>query len=414
MTVQNTQITSGKKSGDAKSDLRAYSQVRAGKIKHSTGKDSKSENKWQEDVNTKGPSMRPANSTSFKLSDYTWAEDYDPTTLDPNANLNPVQHMVITEFQPDFSYQWGEVYDLAAGAVETGVSMLPGGDLFKKAAVLALRQSGSTISQNLQKDYQQDPSKVVGLPMDFIKGLFAGTYLSTYEVPFFNETYLKADTTGNWSAGGAAQAIGEKAASIMKEAMNMDFPTTPTWQISDAASREAISVEFHLINNSDGALISNFNFLNSLVAGAYWIQMDYIQKSPNVYDIEVPGRFHMYFAAMGVEIVHVGKLRVNSGVSNSLSGMKSINANTLYPDAWKVTLNIQDLCPNNFNNYVEYLMKGKDGQVSVGTAVEKFNTNTAAKKIAGDAITGIKDAAGNVIKTGKEAIFGGGSNPASK
>jgi hypothetical protein len=372
-------------SDKTKGDLRAYNPVRSGVLNHSTVKNKKDADAAKHKVSN---SKRYV---SFELNSYNWSEDYDPSVIQSDAML-PIQKMILTEFQPDFSYQWGETYEMAAGAAASAASMVPMfGDKIQQAAVVALKQTGKSILGNLQNQYISKPDMVVVMPMDFVRGLFAGTYQNAYEVPFFNETYLKADQTGNWSAGGAVQALGETIAGIMKEAMNVDFPTTPTWQISDVADREAISVEFFLINNSTTALIDNFRFLNSIISGAFWLQMDYVQKSPNVYDVEVPGRFHSYYAALGVEVTHVGKLRTNPDVGKSMNSLKSLNRDTLYPDAYKMTLNVVDLCPNNFNNYIDYLRDGRASQVQIGGTVKKMDTNDAPVKFAEDTIKTAKD-----------------------
>jgi len=361
-----------------KGDLRAYNPMRSGKINHTKG-----------EVNEKIDIENSTKYKSFSLNSYVWAEDYDPSTV-PSDSLIPVQTMIITEFQPDFSYEWGETYEIVANTVKDAAAMVPLGNAALKGAELAFRQGSKSAANDIQNSYIEQPSQVVGMPMDFVKGLFAGTYQNSYVVPFFNDTYLKADTTGNWSAGGAVQALGETVAGILKEAMNVDFPTTPTWQLADVANRDAITVEFHLINNSTDALTKNFKFLNNIISGAFWMQLDYIQKSPNVYDIEVPGRFHSYYAALGVEVTHVGKLRTNKEVVKTFkTSLRSLNNETLFPDAYKMTLNIVDLCPNNFNNYIDYLKDGKSAQVIVGRSVDKYNTNEIAEKLAGNTLNAL-------------------------
>lgn len=36
----------------------------------------------------------------------------------------------------------------------------------------------------------------------------------------------------------------------------------------------------------------------------------------------------------------------------------SIDADTLWPDAWKLKISVKDLTPNNFNTYIEYFING--------------------------------------------------------
>ena len=347
-----------------KSDIRGAAKFRNFSVMHS----SEPQGKFGQDQSKNND--KKTKSKSYDLKSYTWSDEYDPSQAVADFNYNPIQKMIITEFQPDFKFQWGKVIN----AVITGImGMIPGSDKMMTVAGGAI--GALNTQQVTQERYQQNPDMVFDIPMNFIKRLFTGSYLNAFEVPFFNETYLKADTTGNWSAGGAEAAIGEKIATIMKESMSINFPTTPTWQLADSGGRDSFSIEFYLINNSDTALFNNFAFLNSLISGAFWVQMDYVQKSPNVYDIEVPGRFHIYFAALGVEVSQIGKLRTNTAVSGKLSSYKSITPNTLWPDAYKITITVNDLCPNNFNNYIDYLVNGKDHNVTVGKHIDNLGVD---------------------------------------
>ena len=45
--------------------------------------------------------------------------------------------------------------------------------------------------------------------------------------------------------------------------------------------------------------------------------------------------------------------------------LKSIQADTLYPDAWKVSIQIKDLTPNNFNTYINYFVNGFEGSTKI-------------------------------------------------
>ena len=366
----------GKKSAEEVGDIRGYSSFRNGALNSpSTG------NKEETDKKKIEENKKNSKARSFSLKDYNWSDEYNPSAIS-DLSLLPIQTMTLTEFQPEFVFQWGKTNDMKVAVIEKGIDMLGTvGALAKQVGEVALYAGATSKNNDTQNEYKNNPGKVVGLPIDFVKKLFAGTYINSFQIPFFNDTYLKANTIGNWSAGGAAQALGEKAAEIVKQSMNIDFPTTPTWQISDTATRDDITVEYYLINNTTDNLNRNFRFLNSIISGAYWVQMDYVQKSPNVYDVVVPGRFHIYFAAIAVEITHVGKLRTNSSISTSNPTVKSINTETLFPDSYKIQIIIKDLSPNNFNNYVDYLMNGADSQVTVGQNKESYDFKYTAEDI---------------------------------
>jgi hypothetical protein len=105
-------------------------------------------------------------------------------------------------------------------------------------------------------------------------------------------------------------------------------------------------------------LVNNFTFLNSLVAGNFWVQLGMIQQSPNLYDVVVPGRFHKYFCAIGIEVDYVGKCRTNETAVEEINraGGPDVNLSEkdmLFPDAYKITISVRDLSPNNFNLFLE-------------------------------------------------------------
>ena len=126
--------------------------------------------------------------------------------------------------------------------------------------------------------------------------------------------------------------------------------------------------------------------------------MDILQQSPNVYKITVPGRFIYIFAAMGVKITTVGKLRkVSSADMKSLQSAAGIRGDpdALFPDAYKIEITIKNLAPNNFNTYMNYLINGREGNVSVGQRAGFFENvkNTVVSTVqntAGGAVESIK------------------------
>jgi hypothetical protein len=71
------------------------------------------------------------------------------------------------------------------------------------------------------------------------------------------------------------------------------------------------------------------------------------------------GRFNILWAAINATIQCVGQLRKNNYMYKTYHRtLKSIEVDTLYPDAWKITLDIKDLTPNNFNTYINYFVNG--------------------------------------------------------
>jgi len=84
-----------------------------------------------------------------------------------------------------------------------------------------------------------------------------------------------------------------------------------------------------------------------------------------VYNVLCPGRFNILWASVGSQITMEGKLRKNSYMAGKFGAqrangaiIKSIDVDTLWPDAWKINISIKDLTPNNFNTYIEYFTNG--------------------------------------------------------
>lgn len=54
--------------------------------------------------------------------------------------------------------------------------------------------------------------------------------------------------------------------------------------------------------------------------------------------------------------------------------IKSLDENTLFPDAWEITVEIKDLTPNNFNTYIHHFIHGFESNIEIiRTKVKKDN-----------------------------------------
>lgn len=78
-------------------------------------------------------------------------------------------------------------------------------------------------------------------PWYHILHLFSeGKWLNTYELPFFGDTYLEAQTADNWNTAGMAEALGSASAggagniisSIAKHGVSLDFPLQPEFKLA--------------------------------------------------------------------------------------------------------------------------------------------------------------------------------------
>jgi hypothetical protein len=231
----------------------------------------------------------------------------------------------------------------------------------------------------LMKQYYDNPQSAIEFPMELIKRLFPGTYLNTFEMPYFDELYMDSTADrGSWSMGGSERVLGTAAKKFVTEMMNIDFPTAPAWEHSIQSGKGFnMKNKFYLINDTTENLVKNFKFIHALMSGTYWIQLSVMQKSPNLYKVVVPGRFTKWFCDIGAVVTMDGKLRTNpdavSLINNAGGGslsvknakgestdttFKAIKSGTLFPDVYKVEMTITDLTPNHFNQYMDYMING--------------------------------------------------------
>lgn len=246
-------------------------------------------------------------------------------------------------------------------------------------------------------------NSVLGLvqedPMLRIIRMFTnGFWLNTYELPFYGNTYLEESNAGKWTQEGSKRSWGEGIATAL-EGFGMYYPTTPNWSLDIAnAGRGEINVDFYLINKDEKWMLRNYKFMHALFSGTQFVMLKHsVVQSPNVYNVVVPGRFEIVWASVTMSATMEGKLRKcsyiaeqlnyhyssqdsnkaaqvpgkNEGetqnaklrfsVGNEYQALQAIDENTLWPDAWKVSIKIKDLGINCFNNYLNYQMYGATG-----------------------------------------------------
>ena len=92
-------------------------------------------------------------------------------------------------------------------------------------------------------------------------------------------------------------------------------------------------------------------------------------RSPNLFNIHLPGYFEMFFCAMNIGIANKGHVRRLYGNRindfNSKVGT-SFPQETMFPDGYVVSVSILPLVPNNFNMYLNYLKRGARAGTRIG------------------------------------------------
>lgn len=324
-----------------------------------------------------GGDARVSPSRSFYMNeDYLFTDSLASPTLDSAsfASKPELQTLILSEFQPDDMLSVADLLPKSAdklAAVGEAVGKIGG-----NVAVAIARNS---IVNGFIEEYSKDPNKLYNMqfsgassgtrkrhyftpdPVQQIQNMFnGGRWLNTFEIPYWGNAYLKGQYSGDWQFGAIQAAVG-KGLGEMIENFGVDYPANPKFKTKMSSTRDPLKSEFYLINSSSAWLRKNFEFIQAIFAGTSWIHMKYcIIRPPNVFHVLCPGRFQIYWAALDSQITFEGKLRKNKEVSEALNklGVKSIDEDMLWPDAWKIQLSIKDMTPNNFNNYAEYYARG--------------------------------------------------------
>lgn len=107
------------------------------------------------------------------------------------------------------------------------------------------------------------------------------------------------------------------------------------------------------------------------------------------------------WASLGMTVKNIGKLRKNPLMKDRYRTINSLDFDTLFPDAWEITVNIKDLTPNNFNTYIHHFIHGFESNVQIlQNVVTKDKWVTAAKSADQDALRKqLSDARAAALKT---------------
>lgn len=333
-------------------------------------------------------------SKSFYMSrnDFYWSENYnDITDLESNmVQRQSVQNIILNEYQPSLlydigrqvfqgldNYAGGKVDDLTSQALDN-IGMGGMKNLFTAGANHLVEKMYNDKLQQIgnrpEKLYAEENYEDKTNPMYYVEHLFNnGTWLNTYELPFVDNGQVKTDylknstDPGKWDIGGLTDGLGEDSLvqTVLTKKITLSLPTSPTFQLNNPhnATMGDFNISFYLINKDDFYLDKNFQFMQALFAGTQWLNMDFgTVVATNVYHVLVPGRFAIQWASMGSEFQAMGKLRTNDWMydkyANGNIKIGMIDYDTLWPDAWHVTLKIHPLSLWNFNTHMAYYLHG--------------------------------------------------------
>ena len=299
-------------------------------------------------------------------------------------NKSNIQPLILNEFQPYDMLTPADLIPNLLTTITQGTDKLIGGmggiavsigkhyfmnhniEQFSKNPELLYNESldkdgnsiDLTMKNRVRKYFTTDPVQVV---QNMFNG---GKWLNTFHIPYYGNDYLMSNFKDDWNQTGSEAFLGSTIAGdskISTKGFGIDFPGNPKFTAQMGKGKNDITTEFYLVNTNKNWIIKNFQFIQAFFAGAEWLHMKYCQvRPPNVYHVLCPGRFQIYWAAIDVKVTFEGKLRKNVEASHEIMnyGIKSIDEDMLWPEAWKVDVSIKDLTPNNFNLYAEYYKDG--------------------------------------------------------
>ena len=213
---------------------------------------------------------------------------------------------------------------------------------------------------------------VVQFPYYLYYNLQSCTTTSIYELPCVpsNNAMFTSDGMPGWTGNSGMRILPDFAKSIpilgkMLDSLfgNLGINFTPWWDASKGSETKAPEVEFKfsLFNDSAEAAVTNFVFINSLIANARWIQYGIMQHSSSLYDVAMAGIGKIYACTGNFSVQYKGTLRKPStGVFNLLKkhvgsrfNDKIVNERLIkIPDVYDLTLKFQSVLPQNFNTFI--------------------------------------------------------------
>ncbi len=242
------------------------------------------------------------------------------------------------------------------------------------------------IAENGENSYNE---QVFMNPIRMYRSFFNGKYIRSFELPYTDDTFLNADGDSGWNTNTDINFpfLNDFLSSIWSTVTNLgiiDLPPIPRWNWDGTGESDYFNVttEFHLNNNNFDNLLRNFRFMVNLVQGPFWVQYNSRQYPPNIYSVEIPGVVFLQYATMHVNIESKGNRRsvpperMREFKSSVYSGefIENIlqkDGDVYFPDVWEVKVNLRSLVPNNFNNYMNYLLRPYDDlDVSIGASVD--------------------------------------------
>lgn len=317
---------------------------------------------WQNDDNNDNLRFKDS---SFKL--------VSGKTNNYNSLLKYIPTLQISEIQPSARMnRWinylMQGWSAAENIVKAGGNLLTNVGIYFQAIFSKLYET--SLSGNIEEvlggkiDYgsfsvsadQVYDSLVLQLPYIIYSKLIMGRWLNSYEFPFiFNSNYLQSSGSNGWEdttmVGSLPGMIGEVVGGL-----GLDMTSIPTWKMTkNGTPYPEFEYTVHLFNNTVENAVNNFILVNSIAMNNMWYQDGFLKAPSCLYDVYVRDMIRLFLCTVDITVENVGKMRIPPHLFNTYM-MAYVNSsfkeNFQIPDAYKLTLKIKSLMPNNVNTYL--------------------------------------------------------------
>ncbi len=354
---------------------------------------------------SKNNTMPQYNLKSINFTNNKFIDIKNLTTADYRET---VPKLKVYEYQPDLVFNWNQKWKkfrnqwVGAGTtlmtlkgrniwenIQEGIQRFSESKSEKDNYDVKAKRGDNAVQQLFLKQGDTEyANQILTNPIQLYKDFFDGKYVGEYELPLLeNDYYMHAHGDAGWSIDDNLKSgldVLNKIQASLNANLPLEIPIVPEWKNTNE-DHISISTKFHLYNNKFDHLKKNFYWINSLVAGAQWIQVDFKQFSPNVYTVVMPGIIKLIYAKMSVEILQVGNRRrlPKELINKFVEGSKvKITQDTMFPDAWEVRVDFISLVPNNYNTMINGLLNDDEkvqlGEPRVAESDDKLNQRAKA------------------------------------
>lgn len=349
--------------------------------------------------------MRKKGNSIWYLDDYNWSVDLVNLSKLGNS-IEDFQKLTIYEFQPDKQISYRRLVETGLQVSKNILTSLAGklaGKRTGEAVRDVIETLTKTLGQGISNAATDDPSAAADFAnnIEWISNLMSGWWVGQYNVPYFGKDFLAADTTDTWAIGN----LMSKEEYLVND-LTMNVQDIPTWKYNPGKGKQ-ISTTLFLLNEDIESVIKNLQFLFTITAGSWWVQTsDWFYRMPNLYRVICPGRFVMLYASMASSVEFAGKIRKFSvnDAQKIFGGADETNYEAFklfvskpeacnIPEAYKLTLTLNDITPQAFNVVANYFTdaesmlypnilvkqeRGEAQQKQMDTISEKMNANIDA------------------------------------